>query len=199
MEFHLLDNNLQLLLEKIRKEDDQAFVSLAEQYSAVTESAVKRFIPSFQCTDDSAVMIGEDDLRQYAAIALYRAAKTYDPDAGKRKVSFGLYAKICINNALISALRKYKTEKKKHDASLKMENQKTMADPLSIMLSAEAADHLKGGIYAVLSDYEKKVLNYYIVGKSVSEIAERLGKEEKSVSNALYRMRVKVRGLLKNQ
>ena len=45
----------------------------------------------------------------------------------------------------------------------------------------------------------KEVFEYYIVGKSVTEIAERLGKDEKSVSNALYRMKVKVKGLLKNQ
>ena len=46
---------------------------------------------------------------------------------------------------------------------------------------------------------EKRIFEAYITGKSIGEIAERLGKDKKSVSNAVYRMKAKVKGLLKNQ
>nr|MBQ4318890.1 hypothetical protein [Clostridia bacterium] len=44
-----------------------------------------------------------DDLRQEAVIALYKAARTYREGIG---VTFGLYAKVCINNRLKVVLRK---------------------------------------------------------------------------------------------
>ena len=196
-----MDKDLLILLEKIRQDNDHAFAELSEMYSSVMENAVRRFVPSFDISHNGEGQIcDEDDLRQFATIALYRAAKTYDHEGRGQKVSFGLYAKICINNALVSALRKYKSEKKKRDlAASSCEVPQTQNDPLQVILSSEVTEQLKMQIYSLLSDYEKRVLNYYIVGKSVCEIAERLGKKEKSVSNALYRMRVKVRGLLKNQ
>ena len=47
------------------------------------------------------------------------------------------------------------------------------------------------------SPYEAEVFDEYTSGKSAREIAEIVGREERSVSNALYRMKVKIRGLLK--
>jgi RNA polymerase sporulation-specific sigma factor len=171
-------------------------------YRAVTDAAVKRFVPSFGIGDaDADGMYGEDDLRQEAMVALYRAALSYDPEEKGRDVSFGLYAKICINNALISALRKYRSEKKKRDAEkAKGRNGvKNTPGPFETLVSREDAASLLLKIREQLSGLERQVFDYYIVGKSAGEIAERLGRSEKSVSNALYRMKVKVRGLLKNQ
>ena len=71
-------------------------------------------------------------------------------------------------------------------------------DSLYRIVSDEGMNETLETFRSALSGYEKEVFEYYIVGKSVTEIAERLGKDEKSVSNALYRMKVKIRGLLKN-
>ena len=45
-----------------------------------------------------------------------------------------------------------------------------------------------------LSPVEKKVVRLYIQGASHSEIAKAIGKEEKAVSNALTRIRNKLKG-----
>lgn len=197
-----MENDLNLLLEQIKGGDETSFASLTEQYHAVTDAAVKRFAPSFGIGDaDADGMYGEDDLKQEAMVALYRAALSYDPDEKGRDVSFGLYAKICINNALISALRKYRSEKKKREAA-KVKSRsgvKNAPGPFETIVSREDAASLLAKIREQLSGFERQVFDYYIVGKSAGEIAERLGRSEKSVSNALYRMKVKVRGLLKNQ
>ena len=65
-------------------------------------------------------------------------------------------------------------------------------------INAEDDERLKAKIKTELSDFEKSVFDLYINDKSTREIAEILGREEKSVSNALYRMKVKIKGLLKN-
>ncbi len=190
------------LLDRIKQGDESAFAELAEEYSSMTESAVRRFAPSFgMAGHNSDCVVGEDDLRQCAYMALFRAASSYRPDAEGKSVSFGLYSKICVNNALISELRKYKSEQRRRDRlkESSVRSGKKTSDPLSRIVSSENASELLSLIDLNLSVFEKEVFDNYIVGKSVGEIAERLGKDEKSVSNALYRMKVKIKGLLKNQ
>ena len=197
-----MENDLKILLEQIRSGEETSFAALTEQYRGMTEAAVKRFAPSFGIGEaDADGMYGEDDLRQEAMVALYRAALSYDTEEKGKDVSFGLYAKICINNALISALRKYKSEKKKREAAKNKSRSaaKNNAGPFEMIVSREDAASLLEKIREQLSGLERQVFDYYIVGKSAGEIAERLGRSEKSVSNALYRMKVKVKGLLKNQ
>ncbi|MBQ4354276.1 MAG: sigma-70 family RNA polymerase sigma factor [Clostridia bacterium] len=191
--------DLPILLEKIRCGDELAFNLLCSTYQNLTEKAANRFLPSFRGVEGGE-LYGRDDLLQYARIALYRAACTYRPDDEGKNVSFGLYAKICINNALISQLRKFKSECRRMQAVRRQKRtEKRSADPLQQLAASEGAEELLAKIAEALSGYEKEIFDYYIDGKSVGEIAERLGRDEKSVSNALYRMKVKVRGLLKNQ
>ena len=197
-----MEKDLSSLLEQIRSGNEAAFSALAEIYRGVTDSAVRRFLPSFGIGEaDADGMYSEEDLRQEAMVALYRAALTYDAEEKGRDVSFGLYAKICVNNALISALRKYKNEKKKREAAKQKSRsaEKTNPGPLEMIAQREDAASLLAKIREQLSGLERQVFDYYIVGKSAGEIAERIGRSEKSVSNALYRMKVKVKGLLKNQ
>ena len=200
-------NDLLYLIEAVKQGDEGAFDQLLQQYKAVVDGAVRRFAGAFDISEGEwNGMCSPEDLEQYAALALYRAATTYTPnEAGKGKdVSFGLYAKICINNALISALRKYRSEKRKRDAANNKEKSASTArategDPLFMLVSSESAGELVSRIKSSLSEYEKKIFDCYVIGKSTHEIAHQLGKEEKSVSNALYRVKVKIRGLLKNQ
>ena len=197
-----MEKDLNLLLEQIRGGDESSFAALSEQYKGVAEAAVRKFAPSFGIGEgDPDGMYGEEDLKQEAMVALYRAALTYDPEEKGKDVSFGLYAKICVNNALISALRKYRSEKKKREAAKNKSrsNPKHNPGPFEMIEAREDAASLLAKIREQLSGLERQVFDYYIVGKSAGEIAERLGRSEKSVSNALYRMKVKVKGLLKNQ
>jgi RNA polymerase sporulation-specific sigma factor len=190
------------LLLKVKNGDESAFSFLAEKYAGITEKSIRRFAPSFGITDGGAdAVIGLDDLRQCAYMALYRAASTYRADEEGKAVSFGLYAKICVNNALISELRHYESEKRR---ALRMQNNAERSrrgghDPLTELVSSENASDLLSQIESVLSAFEKEVFDAYISGKSVCEIAEGLGKSEKSISNALYRMKTKIKGLLRNQ
>lgn len=183
------------MLESVRSGDEHAFALLAEQYAGLIENAVRRFAVSFDQEDG---MCEHDDLKQCAQLALYRAAVSYDPDDKGKKVSFGLYARICIDNALVSLLRKCRSERRKKMRYAEKKAAAAVAsDPMDAVLASEGASQLIGQCREVLSQFERKVFDEYIIGKSVGEIAERLGENVRSVSNALYRAKVKIRGLLK--
>lgn len=211
-----MENELRELLDRVRLGESGAFESLAERYLNLTESAVRRFAPSFGISREGSDSTYDlDDLRQNAAMALYRAAETYRPNDEGQKVSFGLYAKVCVSNALISELRKYRRRSKTktrrvrtatsesstdgHEAGHRRRGCIAEGDPIYRLVSEEELRDTLERFRSGLSPYEREVFEDHIVGKSVVEIAERLGRNEKSVSNALYRMKVKVRGLLKDQ
>ena len=186
------------LIGRLKKGEEGAYAVLAGRYEPLTESAVRRFIPSFAGLTGEAVW-GEDDLRQCAALALYRAAMTYDAEKYGDTVRFGLYAKTCVKNALISELRKAGTESAKA-AKLRERSRRAAkrSDFTEALISAEGASALTSSIRSALSPMERDVFDRYITGMSVEQIARLLGRDRKSVSNALYRMKVKIKGLLQN-
>lgn len=129
-----------------------------------------------------------------AYLALYRAAVTYDTD--QTDVTFGLYAKTCIRNALISLLRKFRRAPKL------VSDKRTpaaLSDPLSGIISDENAEALLKKLSGVLSDYEYKMLMLYADGKTPRRIAQETGQSAKSVSNALFRARTKLKELYEDQ
>ena len=189
------------LLLRIRRGDESAFSELSEKYAGMTEKAVRRFAPSFGIADGADSVMELDDLRQCAYMALYRAASNYRSDEEGKSVSFGLYSKICVNNALISELRRHESKKRRALRAIKNELRpsKRASDPLFAIMSAENTADLMTLIEENLSVYEKKVFDLYIDGKSVSQISKILSKEEKSVSNAIYRLKAKLKSRVKDQ
>ena len=184
---------LAVLLEKIRTGTDMtAFEMLCRLYANLLDAAVRQFAPSMGITagrNSDLLGIGMEELRQDAA----KAACSYSPgEAGKgQDVSFGLYAKICIRNAMITQVRRY-NRKKKRLAEQKQKVQKEADTAETPVLAEETMDR----ILRVLSSYEKKILPLYMSGKPPREIAVILGRTEKSVSNGIYRIKSKIRKIL---
>ncbi|MBO5281431.1 MAG: hypothetical protein J6B55_09535, partial [Clostridia bacterium] len=85
------------LLAEYRRDDELAFDRLAELYRPMLMAAVASY------SEVLSELYDPDDLMQYALIALSKAALTYN--ASQSKVSFGLYAKVCVNNSMISRVR----------------------------------------------------------------------------------------------
>ena len=138
----------------------------------------------------------EDECRQEARLAFYKAAESYDP---KKGVTFGLYAKICVHNRLVSYMRKYKSAKRRALESLEAssypdENAKRKTGFAEEMLIAsESEGRLKKLLDEEATPYEKKVFSLYLQKKTYAEIAAALGKSEKSVDNAIYRIKNKIK------
>ena len=137
-----------------------------------------------------------EDLRQEALVAFFRALTHYDTE--QTAVQFGLYAKLCMKNAIYSYLRRWKDR----PSTLLLEDE-TMPreeepDPASRMVEEEQYLELSRVIRDALSEYENRIWWLYLSGRTAVEIAEALGKEEKSVQNAIYRLRKKLRTVIPN-
>ncbi len=183
---------VEVLLFRIKNGEQSAFEELASLYAPLIESMSTQFARSFAAKADS-VAVGEQDLAQEARFALYRAAKTYD--AEKKGVTFGLYAKICVRNALVSLLRRVSALARVSHRETGVEGMGGR-DALSELLTAAETGALRERIREALSPYENSIFEQYISGMSVKQIALNGKRPEKSVSNALYRIRVKIKGLL---
>jgi RNA polymerase sporulation-specific sigma factor len=139
----------------------------------------------------------KDDFRQEASVAFYNSVLTYD--IGQSNVEFGLYAKICVCNALISQIRIAKripTEVQELSDNLILGE--SHEDLSSRIVEEERLSFLFKIIRNTLSKYEYRVWELYFSGCSTSEIAKRLNTDSKSISNAIYRIRVKLKESLNN-
>lgn len=186
-----MSEELNAWLAAVCSGEEEAFEQLSETYAPLIRSMSQKFLRSVSAKGNGGV--GQQDLEQEARLALYRAARTYDTE--KEQITFGLYAKICIRNALTSLWRKAaaasRAEKKE-----KTYPKEWRGDLLSEILSKDGAEGLTARIHEALSPYENRIFEEYIRGRSVKRIAESVGRSEKSVSNALFRVRTKVKALL---
>ena len=74
-----------------KKGDQIAFAELNRAYAPLIDSLTDQFRGT-KGNEES----DREDLRQEASVAFYRALMSFDAD--QTKVSFGLYAKICIRS-----------------------------------------------------------------------------------------------------
>lgn len=173
------------LLARIKNGSSDAFVELSAKYKPLLESEVSRYISSLGDAD-------LDDLRQGALVALYHAALSYRDHHG---VTFGLYAKICIVNGIADALRFL--GKKTADVSTESLTDDDFVgageNPQSLMLDKESFAIALAKVRSVLSDLEYRIFEFYLCGYSYAEIAAKVGKPEKSVDNALRRVKEKLK------
>lgn len=177
---------LNKLIIAVRNGDQKAFVLLLQQYSPLIEASLNMF-----CSDGSSSN-DKDDFRQEASVAFYNSVLTYDLE--QSNVEFGLYAKICVCNALISQIRIAKRiPAEMQELSDDLFSVESTEDPSSRLLEEERLSFLFKIIRNSLSKYEYKVWKLYLAGCSTTEIATKLGTDSKSISNAIYRIRVKLR------
>ena len=185
------------LIERAKSGSKDAFDSLAEKYAPLIESRVTAHaLPNMSKQDI-------EDMRQEALIIFYNAVCNFDLESDG--VEFGLYAKICVENGLISFVRSYIRHSQKsvyaldEDASNYREDS-VSNDPMQDLIDSENYLSLVKLIDNNLSEYESRVWWLYVSGISVSDIAKKLGiSDPKSVTNAIYRIRKKLRARLSEQ
>ena len=178
-----MNDELLLLISRSRDGDEGAFSDLTLQYRPLIESMARNFLKK---NDDDTFLL--DDVMQEATLAFYSAIRSYDVNS---EVTFGLYAKICIRNRLVSMQRASYAKKKKRQHREKADS----PDPVNRLLDKENTEHLEKRIGAVLSKYEMKVFRLYVQKKSYAEMADELGKTTKSIDNAIARMKTKLKHL----
>ena len=177
------------IVREIQRGDDTRFSILCEKYKPLILSLVDKIFGG----NVVSYSLDRDDLVQEANIALFRAAGAFDTTRGE--ITFGLYAKICVRNRLVTIKRKAVSEKKKQALHIadKVAASKNTGRVHMSEESAEMVKDISEVAERVLSPYEKQVFALYAEELSYKEIAERVGKDEKSVDNAIYRIKSKLK------
>ena len=188
------ESELVSLIETAQSGSGEAISVLMDLYKPLIDSEVSRHTKERMTDQDCA------DLHEEARICFYNAVCSYD--VAEKNVSFGLYAKICIENGLVSFVRSFNRRKgmsilSLEDADKLSEPVSLSADPVQKLIEEENFNDLRRRIQSYLSPFESKVWWMYVAGFRTSEISVILGVEDvRSVSNALYRIRKKLREAL---
>ena len=144
-----------------------------------------------------------EDLTQEGMVGLIKAVREYD---ASKDASFRTFAETCIRNRLYSVLRAAARDKHKAlNQSVSLDTPEfdshsytsgtsnlAQRNPEDFLIDREHTAALLSGVRKQLSEFEAKILGYYLDGLSCREIAETVGKPPKSVDNAVQRIRRKV-------
>ena len=169
-----------------KRGDEDAFERLLADYTPLIVSSVGGCIHEFLLAESD-----YEDLYQEAVILFFRAINRYDTE--QDGVAFGLFAKICIRNGL-------STQAKKLQKRIRIvESNAPDCDepaPDEHVIEEERCKTLYENVRNTLSAYENRIWWLYLSGRTAKNIAQELETDEKSVQNAIYRIRRKLRAII---
>lgn len=184
------------LVKYIQNGDETAETQLFERYKDLVTKISRGYF-----------IVGGDieDIVQEGMIGLYKAIKSYN---SQKDASFKTFAIICIKHQIQTAIKRALANKNKplsyavslQSFSKTSENMEFL--PIELILDITPAEKaidkenffaLKQSINECLSDFEIKVLKLYLQGYSYKEIANQLSISQKSIDNALSRIKSKLR------
>ena len=183
-----------MLLQAASEGDRASEEALVERYMRLVRSCAR---PLFLAGGDS------EDLIQEGMFGLLSAIRQFEPGVGVR---FQTFAEHCIRMRLLSAVRSasrlkhlplndgVSLEQLSEDSSLQLSATPDVLrrSPEDTVLARERTEELYAELAQCLSKMEKQVLSMYLEGLSYREIAQRLGKEDKAIDNAVQRIRRKL-------
>ena len=192
------------LVELTKDGDSSAQEYLIEKYKKIVRIKARGYY----------IMGGDtEDIIQEGMIGLYKAIRDFDES---RQVNFYSFASLCITRQIHTAIKS--ANRQKHiplnssvslDRAVYEENEDftyletfhtgEIDNPESLIISSENKTELEKRIGESLSALEKRVLFLYLRGKSYVEIAGIIDKDEKSIDNALQRIKKKVNKILTAQ
>ncbi|NLX61924.1 MAG: RNA polymerase sporulation sigma factor SigH [Tissierellia bacterium] len=153
-------------------------------------------------------LVGADkeDIIQEGMIGLFKAARDYNRE---KLSSFKAFAELCITRQIITAIKT--ATRQKHiplnsyislnkpiydedcdRTLLDVISEAKIEDPEELVINSEELCLMENKILELLSDLEWKVFMAYLDGKSYQEIAKELHRHEKSIDNALQRVKRKL-------
>ena len=175
----------------LAKTDEIALERLMEKYKPLINAQARSY---FLNSGDAS------DLVQEGMIGVFKAITSFNG-----KSSFKTYVYTCIRSNIITAIKKSNRIKHKplnnylslsgydgddEDKTLLISDKNF--DPEKNYIEKEEEKELKNKIKENLSDFEHEILVLYLQGFSYSDISKKTGKKEKSIDNAIQRIRKKL-------
>jgi len=195
--------------------DDELIALSKNGDGYATEVLLEKYRNFVRSRSRTYFLIGADkeDIIQEGMIGLYKAIRDYRPEA---QASFKSFAELCITRQIITAIKSatrqkhfplnsyislnkpiYDDESERVLIDTVIERKKL--DPEEIMIDKERFFSIEEKLSQILSDLEWTVLLKYLEGSSYTEIASCVGKTEKSIDNALQRIKKKIEKHILNE
>lgn len=178
---------------------DEELCAMAGQGSSSAENElVRRYNRVVRACARPLFLVGGDseDLIQEGMVGLLTAIRKYDPN---RDAAFRTFATICIRNRLASAIRAAQGDKHSplnHSISFEPPlfdgNDFAVESPEDVIIGREELKERLDALKGQLSEFEASILPPYLNGLSCAEIAQRYNRSQKSVDNAIQRIRRKM-------
>ena len=184
---YTLDPVLAEKISRARNGSREALMALQAAYRPLMDSLLAVYSQGMNDQERS-------DMREEADRAFLRAITRYDTESPR--ISFGAYAKICMRNGLISARNELYEIRREPIVALPDEDLADDDDIAADLAEEEGFRNLCRVVRGHLSDFENCVWWQYVTGVSVADIAKGLGRDERSIHNAIYRIRKKLRARL---
>ncbi len=196
-------------MAEFEKVQDDELVAMAQAGDeGALEAILMRYKPLVHKKSQPYYLAGgdDDDIVQEGLIGLYKAVIDFDKD---KFPLFKVFAGVCIERRIISAVKK--ASRQKHtplNSYISLSNsaydgEQGIAldevidsgrggDPEKILIERENISGLEGIINNALSPLEMQVLLCHLNGRSYKETAGELGKDVKAVDNAMQRIKKKL-------
>ncbi|MEI3613922.1 RNA polymerase sporulation sigma factor SigH [Pseudogracilibacillus sp. SO30301A] len=195
---------------------DEEVLSHVQQGNEIAiEYLIKKYERIVRKKANTYFLIGSDrdDVVQEGLIGLYKAICDYDEN---KRSSFKSFAELCITRQIITSIKSATRLKHTplnsyvsfyqpvHDESSEQILLDTIycpesEDPSDLLVNREKYQSIQAQLMKALTKLEWDVLYLYFQGCSYEEIAAKLKRQEKSIDNALQRVKRKVEQLIKEK
>ena len=195
---------------------DEQIVRLAQDSdSGALEYLLNKYKNFVRAKARSYFLIGADheDIVQEGMIGLYKSIRDYREE---KLASFRAFAELCITRQIITAIKTATRQKhiplnsyvSLNKPIYEEDSDRTLLDvitedgvnnPEAMMIDREDLTLIEGKIGQMMSGLEREVLIRYMEGKSYVQIASEIGRHEKSVDNALQRIKRKLTRYLESK
>jgi len=186
--------------------DDAAQEYLLDKYKSLVRAKSRAYF-----------LIGADteDIIQEGMIGLYKAVRDYNEE---KNASFRSFAELCVNRQMITAIKAatrqkhqplnsyvslnkpvYEEESEQTYMDFLQSSSGSLLNPEALLIGQENKSFLEDQMVKNLSSFETRVLILYLQGRSYFEIAHVLDKPEKSIDNALQRVKKKLEKFLEEK
>ena len=186
--------------------DDAAQEYLLDKYKSLVRAKSRAYF-----------LIGADseDIIQEGMIGLYKAVRDYNEE---KNASFRSFAELCVNRQMITAIKAatrqkhqplnsyvslnkpvYEEESEQTYMDFLQSDSSALLNPETLLIGQENKHFLEDQMVKNLSSFETRVLVLYLQGRSYFEIAHVLDKPEKSIDNALQRVKKKLERFLEEK
>ena len=200
-----------------RAKDEELVLMAQNGDDAAQEHLLNKYKSLVRAKSRAYFLIGADteDIIQEGMIGLYKAVRDFNDE---KNASFRSFAELCVNRQMITAIKAatrqkhqplnsyvslnkpvYEEESEQTYMDFLQSSSDSLLNPEALLIGQENKNFLEDQMVKNLSSFETRVLILYLQGRSYFEIAHVLDKPEKSIDNALQRVKKKLEKFLEEK